>query len=151
MLCIYLLDLICIGCVLGQWIKQLAKPSVHRVRSLFSSYSSSIGCQSLTFINYDLIIWKSFLSRFSHTWKNIVPCCFFSHHFHQCYLCSTVALRCHVVALVSRETLTAESTCHFGDSDDPWTLVFTCNLHHSDITKQMASCWFHLLQLSPYC
>lgn len=30
---------------------------------------------------------------------------------------------------------------HFGDSDDPWTLVFTCNLHHSDITKQMASCW----------
>ncbi len=30
---------------------------------------------------------------------------------------------------------------HSGDSDDPWTLVFTCNLHRSDITKQMASCW----------
>lgn len=30
---------------------------------------------------------------------------------------------------------------HFGDSDDPWTLMFACNLHRCHITKQMASRW----------
>jgi len=58
---------------------------------------------------------------------------------------------CQAVGSSFQRNITAESTCALSDSDDPWTLVFTRDLHRCDILSKWHHAGTHLLQLSPYC